>query len=179
MASHLTRSFNGLNGMELKTCVLKQLLAGFQGADDPLLGTDWRKPVGAEVDRQLGMDDRFRIHITYPVIEWAWSFQAIGDPKHHQVRWVFALTVKAYPVDQAEWTVTIKGASRIASDQTFEAFEFAIDDGTDEQPPDKTRKDAGLPIPSWKSDGGGGRVELTTEDLDKSAQIARETVDSF
>lgn len=194
MASNLAgRPYNGLTGHEMKLAVLKQLAAELHKQPDPAPRMQWRQQVGKEIDRQMGLDDRFRPHITYPVVEWGFHFEANSVPDRRMVKWVFVLKVSAYPVHTPEWDLTVEGGAVPPTQPpidgetgkapaAIEVPEFHVEAGFGQQsePADKVRKQMGLPTPKAQPlPAGAGRVDMTAEDLERQQQVHERVLGSF
>jgi len=137
----IARPFNALSGEELKRIIMN------------------------EIQRQLDADYRFKNHLTYPQISWAWD-----------------LHVKAYPSDIPEFRIHLEKTIRAPKTEQMDAppppredapvVEFDL--GTSRlvaaptgETTDSARRDAGLPVPAPRVVAGpaGSKVLVDAPDI--------------
>lgn len=180
------RMYNGLTGLELKTVILKQLHDELHRQADPAAHLDWAKRMAVEIDRVMSIDDRFRPHITYPVIEWGWHLAVKSDPANGVVKFAFTFKAHTYPVgDKPEWDITVATGVRPVvksledRDKEFPVFDLEAMFGQEYEAPDKLRKMTGLPGTGQKTVEGGQTVNLTHDEASQLVGRASEIVNSF
>jgi hypothetical protein len=118
-----------------------------------LSGAEIKEIILSEMRRQLEADDRFRQHVTYPLVSWSWK-----------------LAVNVYPNEPANFQVAVGPKTMGDPDAAHDHAEVQIDLGTSRdvtapagQTADSARRDAGIAVPSPRTVKGPGNNRMVVD----------------